>query len=153
MILKVGITGGIGTGKTTVAKVFEVLGIPVYYADDAAKRIMNEDQLLKAQLLQLFGTETYIDGKLNRKYLSRLVFNDEEKLAQLNAIVHPATLADAGKWMQQQTTPYAIKEAALIFESGAQAQLDKVIGVFAPAPVRIQRVMKRDGVSREEVKA
>ena len=152
-MIRVGITGGIGSGKSTVAKVFEVLGIPVYYADDAAKRIMNEDQLLKAQLLQLFGAETYVDGKLNRKYLSRLVFNDEEKLAQLNALVHPATLADAGKWMQQQTTPYAIKEAALIFESGAQTQLDKVIGVFAPAPVRIQRVMKRDDVSREEVKA
>ena len=152
-MIRVGITGGIGSGKSTVAKVFEVLGIPVYYADDAAKRIMNENELLRTQLLQLFGTETYINGKLNRQYLSRLVFNDEEKLAQLNAIVHPATLADADRWMQQQKTPYAIKEAALIFESGAQAQLDKVMGVFAPAPVRIQRVMKRDGVSREEVKA
>ena len=153
MIIKVGITGGIGSGKTTVAKVFEVLGLPVYYADDAAKKLMNEDESLKEQLQQLFGKETYVDGKLNRKYVSGLVFNNEEKLAQLNAIVHPATIKDAEKWMQQQTTPYAIKEAALIFESGAQAQLDYVIGVFAPAPVRIQRVMKRDGVSREAVKA
>ena len=153
MILKVGITGGIGSGKSTVAKVFEVLGIPVYYADDAAKRLMNEDPILKEQILKQFGKETYVDGKLNRKYLSNLVFNNEEKLAILNSIVHPATLRDAEKWMQQQTTPYAIKEAALIFESGAQQQLDYVIGVYAPSTLRIQRVMKRDGITREEVKA
>lgn len=153
MILKVGITGGIGSGKTTVAKVFEVLGIPVYYADDAAKKLMNEDELLREQLQALFGNETYVDGKLNRKYISGLVFNNEAKLAQLNAIVHPAIINDAERWMQQQTTPYAMKEAALIFESGAQAQLDYVIGVFAPAVVRIQRVMKRDSVTEEEVKA
>jgi len=153
MILKVGITGGIGSGKSTVAKVFNVLGIPIYYADDAAKKLMNEDESIRIQLQQLFGKETYLDGKLNRKYLSGLVFNNEEKLAQLNAIVHPATLKDADQWMQQQTTRYAIKEAALIFESGAQTQLDCVIGVFAPEPIRIQRVMKRDGINREEVTA
>ncbi len=153
MILKVGITGGIGSGKSTVAKIFEVLGIPVYYADDAAKRLMNEDEMLKQQLQKLFGKETYIDGTLNRKYLSTLVFNNEEKLALLNSIVHPATLQDSEKWMQQQNAQYAIKEAALIFESGAQKQLDYVIGIYAPAPLRIQRVMKRDHVTREEVKA
>ena len=153
MILKVGITGGIGSGKSTVAKIFEVLGIPVYYADDAAKRLMNEDEMLKQQLQKLFGKETYIDGTLNRKYLSTLVFNNEEKLSLLNSIVHPATLQDSEKWMQRQNAQYAIKEAALIFESGAQKQLDYVIGVYAPAPLRIQRVMKRDHVTREEVKA
>ena len=153
MILKVGITGGIGSGKSTVAKVFNVLGIPIYYADDAAKKLMNEDVSIREQLQQLFGKETYVDGKLNRKYLAGLVFNNEEKLAQLNAIVHPATIRDAEQWMQQQTTPYAMKEAALIFESGAQAQLDCVIGVFAPEPLRIQRVMNRDGITTEEVKA
>ena len=152
MIIKVGITGGIGSGKSTVSKFFEVLGIPVYYADDAARRLMNEDETLKEQLQKQFGEETYIAGKLNRKYLSNLVFNNEEKLALLNSIVHPATLRDSEQWMQQQKTPYAIKEAALIFESGAQKQLDYVIGVYAPAPVRIQRVMKRDHVTREEVK-
>lgn len=153
MILKVGITGGIGSGKSTVAKVFEVLGIPVYYADDAAKRLMNEDELLKTELQELFGKETYIDGKLNRKYLADLVFNDEEKLSLLNSIIHPATLRDSDQWMMQQSTPYAIKEAALIFESGAQEHLDYVIGVSAPLPARLQRVMKRDHVTREEVKA
>lgn len=153
MILKVGLTGGIGSGKSTVAKVFEVLGIPVYYADDAARRLMNEDETLKDELQKLFGKETYIDGKLNRKYLSGLVFNNAEKLAGLNSIVHPATFRDAGLWMQQQSAPYAIKEAALIFESGAQEHLDYLIGVFAPAPLRIQRVMKRDGVTRNEVMA
>ena len=153
MIIKVGLTSGMGSGKSTVAKVFAVLGIPVYYADDAAKRLMNEDEILKARLKELFGEETYTDGKLNRKNLSAIVFNNEEKLRLLNSIVHPATLRDADEWMQQQTTPYAIKEAALIFESGSQAQLDCVIGVFAPMAVRIQRVMKRDGSTREEVKA
>lgn len=153
MIIKVGITGGIGSGKSTVAKVFEILGIPVYYADDAAKRLMNEDELLKAQLQTLFGKETYKDGRLNRKYLAGLVFNDEEKLSLLNSIVHPATLRDSDEWMMQQSTQYAIKEAALIFESGAQEHLDYVIGVSAPLPVRIQRVMNRDQVRREEVKA
>ena len=153
MIIKVGLTGGMGSGKSTVAKVFAVLGIPVYYADDAAKRLMNEDEILKARLKELFGEETYKDGKLNRKHLSAIVFNNEEKLRLLNSIVHPATLRDADEWMQRQTTPYAIKEAALIFESGSQAQLDCVIGVFAPMAVRIQRVIKRDGSTREEVKA
>jgi len=153
MILKVGLTGGIGSGKSTVARVFEVLGIPVYYADDAAKRLMNEDLLLKAQLIGSFGEETYLDGKLNRKYLSSLVFNDEKKLALLNSMVHPATLRDSEQWMQQQKTIYAIKEAALIFESGARQQLDYVIGVYAPATIRMQRVMNRDGISRAEVKA
>lgn len=153
MILKVGITGGIGSGKSTVTKVFQVLGIPVYYADDAAKKLMNEDESIKTQLQQLFGKETYVDGKLNRKYLSALVFNNEKKLAQLNAIVHPATIKDAEQWMQQQPTPYAIKEAALIFESGAQAELDCVIGVFAPELLRIQRVIKRDSITRQEVEA
>lgn len=153
MILKVGITGGIGTGKTTVAKVFEVLGIPVYYADDAAKKLMNEDAELKEKLLLAFGEETYINGALNRPYLSALVFNNPEKLLLLNSLVHPATIADADKWMQQQTTYYSLKEAALLFESGANKHVDKVIGVYAPISLRLQRVMQRDNISEEAVKA
>ena len=152
-MIKVGITGGIGSGKTTVAKIFEVLGIAVYYADDAAKRLMMEDAALKEKIEQAFGKDTYDNGILNRAKLSSLVFNNPEKLALLNGIVHPATIADADKWMQQQTTPYVLKEAALIFESGASTHLDKVIGVFTPVELRIQRVMQRDNISEEAVKA
>ena len=150
-MLKIGITGGIGSGKSTVAKIFEVLGIPVYYADEAAKKLMNEDELLKAKLITAFSDEVYTAGKLNRGYLSSLVFKDAAKLRLLNSIVHPAVIAAADNWLQLQTTPYALKEAALLFESGAQEHLDKVIGVSAPKALRINRVMKRDNVTREEV--
>jgi len=150
-MLRIGITGGIGSGKSTVSKIFEVLGIPVYYADDASKRLMNEDEELKEKLRSTFGDETYVDGQLDRAYVAAVVFNDPGKLVLLNSIMHPATIKDAEKWMLHQTTPYAIKEAALIFESGSQEYLDKVIGVYTPVTVRIHRVMQRDNVTREEV--
>lgn len=150
-MLKIGITGGIGSGKSTVAKVFEILGIPIYYADDAAKRLMNEDEKLKEKIQLQFGNEVYKNGQLDKKKLAEIVFTFPEKLGLLNALVHPATLQDAARWMQSQSTVYCLKEAALIFESGAHEQLDFVIGVTAPAPLRIQRTMQRDGVTREEV--
>jgi dephospho-CoA kinase len=150
-MLKIGITGGIGSGKTIVAKVFETLGIPVYYADEAAKRLMNEDTALKESILAQFGNASYADGQLNRSHISSVVFADPEKLALLNSLVHPVTIKDAQQWMLQQTTPYAIKEAALIFESGSNKELDKVIGVYAPAPLRILRVMQRDKLDRDQV--
>ncbi len=150
-MVRVGITGGIGSGKSTVAKVFEVLGIPVYYADDAAKRLMNKDEELKQKIKEYFGEAVYSDGMLNKKMLAGIVFNAPQKLELLNSLVHPATLKDAEKWMQKNTTPYCIKEAALIFESGAQQNLDYVIGVTAPAPLRILRTMQRDNITREEV--
>jgi dephospho-CoA kinase len=150
-MLKIGITGGIGSGKSTVAKAFEVLGIPVYYADDAAKRLMNTDNSLKRKILLQFGNEVYKTGQLDNKKLADIVFSSPEKLALLNALVHPATLIDAERWMQNQSTPYCIKEAALIFESGAHEHLDNVIGVTAPAPLRIQRTMQRDGATRDDV--
>jgi dephospho-CoA kinase len=150
-MLKIGLTGGIGSGKSTVAKVFETLGIPVYYADDAAKRLMHEDAALQLKIQEQFGEAAYTNGQLNRKYIADIVFTSPEKLELLNSIVHPATLQDAERWMQQQTTPYAIKEAALIFESGAQEHLDYVIGVYAPTPLRIHRTMQRDGVTSDEV--
>jgi dephospho-CoA kinase len=153
MPLRIGLTGGIGSGKSTIAKVFEVLGIPVYYADEEAKRVMNEDEALQEQIIEHFGKEAYKDSRLDRRYISGIVFNNREMLELLNSLVHPVTLRDSERWMQQQTTPYAIKEAALIFESSAQQYLDYVIGVSAPAPLRMHRAMQRDSVTREEVQA
>lgn len=150
-MLRIGLTGGIGSGKSTVAQLFELLGIPVYYADDAAKKLMNTDEELKNSIKKNFGAQAYKNNLLDRQYMATVVFNDPEKLKVLNSLVHPATLKDAGQWMQRQTTPYVIKEAALLFESGADKMLDHVIGVAAPEELRIKRVMKRDGVSREEV--
>lgn len=152
-MIKVGLTGGIGSGKSVVADIFRVLGIPVFDADKEAKRIMESDEQLVAAIQQAFGKESYTNGKLNRSYLSSIVFNDPYKLEQLNAIVHPATIAAAGKWMAAQTTPYVVKEAALMFESGSAAHLDFVIGVHAPLSLRIQRTMHRDNMSREDVQA
>ena len=150
-MLRVGLTGGIGSGKTTVAKIFEVLGIPVYYADDAAKNIMNTDTGLKSAIKKIFGEEAYSNDKLNRSFIASIVFNDPYKLDLLNSIVHPVTILDAEKWMDLQKSPYIIKEAALLFESGASENLDYIIGVTAPVHLRIQRSMQRDGISREEV--
>ena len=142
-----------GSGKTIVSRIFSVLGVPAFYADDAAKSIMNEDPELKQKIVSLFGADAYAENELNRKYISSIVFHDPFKLEQLNALVHPVTIAAADAWMQQQTTPYIIKEAALMFEAGAAAHLDYVTGVFAPPAMRIQRVMQRDGITREQALA
>ena len=151
MVLKIGLTGGIGSGKSTVAKIFSTIGIPVFYADVAARNVMHEDAVLKQKIKQTFGDAAYENDKLNRKYIADIAFNNPFKLEQLNAIVHPATIAAAQQWMLQQTTPYAIKEAALFFESGSAEGLDYIIGVYAPQHLRIQRVMQRDNVTREDV--
>jgi len=150
-MLKVGLTGGIGSGKSTVAKIFEVLGVPVYYADDAAKHIMNTDAELREKIISTFGAGSYVNNELNRPYIASIVFENTEKLTLLNSLTHPATIRDAERWMQQQTSPYVIKEAALIFESGSAENLDYVIGVFSPLPLRIKRIMERDNVTRDEV--
>lgn len=150
-MLKIGLTGGIGSGKTAVAKIFEMLGIPVFYADVEAKLVMEQDEDLMKAIKKAFGEEAYIDKKLNRPYLASIVFKDAEKLNQLNALVHPATINAASHWMQQQKAPYAIKEAALLFEAGTAGNLDFVIGVYAPKHLRIKRVMERDNISRDEV--
>ncbi len=152
-MLKIGLTGGIGSGKSTVAAIFEVLGIPVYYSDEASKRLMIENEELKSSIVNHFGAETYIDGLLNRKFLADQVFNNNEKIALLNSLVHPVTIRDAAEWIEMQKAPYVIKEAALIFESGSDKYLDYVIGVDAPQALRIQRTMDRDGISAQEVKA
>lgn len=150
-MLKIGLTGGIGSGKSTVAKIFETLGIPVYYADAEAKRLMNSSETLKKAIRQHFGDAAYEKDHLNRKYLADIVFNNPEKLELLNALIHPETINDAAQWMQQQSAPYCIKEAALLFESGAAETLDFVIGVYAPQALRIKRVMKRDGLTEAEI--
>jgi dephospho-CoA kinase len=151
-MLSIGLTGGIGSGKSTVARVFETLGIPVYYADDAAKRLMNEDGPLKEAIIRNFGAEAYQSGQLDRAWLGAQVFGSPEKLQLLNSIVHPATIADAAAWMDRQTAPYAIKEAALLFESDGNKTLDYVIGVSAPEAVRIRRVMARDKTEEASIR-
>ncbi len=150
-MLRIGLTGGLGSGKSTVAKIFETLSIPVYYADDAAKRLMNEDVALQKKIKENFGEQSYQNGILDRKYLSSHIFKDPAKLTLLNSIVHPVTIADAEKWMAQQQTPYAIKEAALIFESGSHHRLDFVIGVSAPFKLRLQRGIERDNLPAHSI--
>ncbi len=150
-MLRIGLTGGIGTGKTTVANIFKVLGIPVFDADTVAKQLMENDLQLRERLIAQFGPTSFQDGKLNRAYLASIVFKDLYQLAVLNAMVHPLSLKAAEDWMKLQSAPYVIKEAALIFEAGAAAGLDLIIGVTAPTALRIQRVMHRDGISREAV--
>ncbi len=153
-MLKVGITGGIGSGKSTVARVFEILGIPVYYADHEAKKMMSESSALKNDITTLFGSQSYLpDGTINRKFISGIVFDNPGKLAQLNNIIHPAVLKHSNKWMQAQQSPYCIKEAALLFESGAHQNLDTVIGVFSPLPLRMKRIMERDHITIREIKS
>ena len=151
MVLRIGLTGGIGSGKSTVAQIFEVLGIPVYYADIAAKRLMNEDAELRSAITTIFGEQAYVNNILDRKYISSIVFSDPAKLNSLNSLVHPATKKDGESWMQQQTTSYAIHEAALIFEAKVSERLDHVIGVSSPLELRIKRSMERDKVNRNEV--
>lgn len=150
-MLKVGVTGGIGAGKSMVCKIFEILGTPVYYADEAAKKLMQQNEKLIAELKIHFSDAIYEGDTLNRKYLSGLVFNNPSKRELLNKIVHPYVIQDGIDWMKNQQSRYAIKEAALIFESGSQASLDHIIGVFAPNALKIHRTIKRDQSTREEI--
>lgn len=151
-MLKVGITGGIGSGKTTVCKIFEQLGISVYYSDLRAKDIMSENQSVKQQILELFGELTYTENKLNTKYISKIVFNDKIMLNRLNAIVHPAVYADAIDWFKQhQNENYVLYESALLLANGKNNLVDKFILVIADEEVRISRVMKRDQSDRKSV--
>lgn len=154
MTKKIGITGNIGSGKTTCCRLFELLGIPVYYADLRAKQLMVEDDILKHQITNLLGPDAYAaDGSLDRVRIGQRVFKDETLLTRLNALVHPAVRRDSERWHEQQTSPYTLHEAALIYETGGEARLDAVIVVAAPEILRIQRVMERDGVSIEAVRA
>ena len=154
-MLKIGLTGNIGSGKTTVSKVFELLGIPVFYADDAAKDVMVKDQILIKGIQSAFGALSYFDdGALNRKHIANIVFNDAEQLAKLNSLVHPATFRAFDEWVKQvRDVPYVLKEAALLFESDSYKMCDYSIMIRAPFETRIKRVMQRDGLTREEVES
>ncbi|KKX47250.1 dephospho-CoA kinase [Sphingobacterium kitahiroshimense] len=153
MGIKVGIAGGIGSGKTIICHVFKVLGIPVYNADLEAKLIMNKSDQVRLAVMQEFGDEAYSNGVLNRAFLAAQVFNDAAKLAQLNRIVHPAVIQAAEDWADAQTAPYSLKEASILFESGSYKKVDYSILVTAPIEIRIARVMERDQVTREQVLA
>jgi dephospho-CoA kinase len=152
---RIGITGGIGSGKTTVCKIFESLGIPVYYADDRAQVLMTENKKLVDEIKKLIGDKSYFeDGSLNRQYIASVVFKNKNKLEQLNSLVHPAVAKDGILWQQSQSVvPYTLKEAALLIESGSFQALDYLITVWAPKETRIQRVIKRDNITRHEVEA
>jgi len=153
MMLKIGITGGIGSGKTTVCKVFELLGVPVFYADDVAKSIMHTDPILKSGILDAFGQNSYAQsGELNRSYISSIVFNNKHELEKLNSLVHPAVFRAFDNWvLSQKGASYVIKEAALLYESDAYKMCDRSILVISPIETRISRVKARDGISAEDI--
>lgn len=149
--LLIGITGGIGSGKSTVARVFSILGIPIYFADERAKWLMENNANLVKEIKNAFGTESYLpDGRLNRKFLSAEVFGHPEKTKTINSLVHPAIKKDFEAWTNSQHTPYILKEAALLFETGSHKELDKIITVTSPIKVRINRVLMRDPHRSEE---
>ncbi len=154
--MRVGITGGIGSGKSTVCHIFETLGIPVFYADTWAKQLINTDPVLRAGVTAIFGPEAYTsEGEYNRPEVARMAFGQPEKLTALNALVHPAVEAESRDWHERQAksgVPYTLKEAALMVESGGHKYLDFLIVVTAPEPLRIQRVVQRDGLAEEQVR-
>ncbi len=148
----VGLTGGIGSGKTTVAGIFARLGVPVYEADQASKNIIDADKVLQGKLQNLLGADIVnSQGKIVRDRMASIIFNDEELLKKTNALIHPAVAEDFRSWVAAQDYPYVLKEAAILFESGSYKQCDKIVVVEAPEELRIERVMKRGNVSREQV--
>ena len=148
---KIGLTGGIGVGKTFVADIFQKMGYTVFSADTEAKKCMQESKDLKSAVLQNFGDEMYKNGVLQKEELANIVFNDSEKLNELNQLVHPFVQLEFENWCKNQTSKFVIKEAAILFESRANKGLDAVICVSSPMEVRIKRVMERDKCSREKV--
>lgn len=152
-MIVVGLTGGIGSGKTTVAKQFLELGIPVYIADEEAKKLMRRSKVIKRKLIKLFGNQAYVDGELNRPFLANIIFNDKTYLEKMNAIVHPKVAKHFEKWVLKQNAPYVIKEVAILFENGGDKFCDFVITVVAPLKTRINRVIKRDNTSESKIQA
>lgn len=148
----IGLTGGIGSGKSTIAKEFAARGIPVYNSDDEAKKLIATNAQLRQRITETFGENAYVNGQYNKAYIAQIVFNDANQLAQLNAIVHPALAVHFREWVQQQNTPYVIKEAAILFESGSYKDCDFIITVVAPEDLRIARVIARDHCTEAQVK-
>ncbi|HWY99342.1 MAG TPA: dephospho-CoA kinase [Bacteroidia bacterium] len=149
---KIGVTGGIGSGKSTVCKIFESLGIPVFRADEESRRLLDEDEEVKKSVAALFKEPVFINNKPDRKKIASLVFNNHDKLKELNAIIHPKVRAAVAAWANKQHTDWVIEEAAILFESGAYKNLDAIIVVSAPESLRIKRVMARDGITEASVK-
>jgi dephospho-CoA kinase len=150
-MLKVGVTGGIGSGKSVVCSVFHTLGIPVFNADDTARFLMEHDEALIKSIRNLLGSDVYVNDKLDRAKISSIVFLEPEKLQKLNALVHPATISYARRWIDNQSSPYIIKEAAIFFETGSNKEMNVMIGVSAPKELRIERAVKRSNIAREKV--
>jgi len=147
----IGLTGGIGSGKTTISKMFAALGIPIYYADEEAKKLMNTSKVIQDNLILLFGEKAYQNNILNRAFIANIVFNDAKKLQNLNSIVHPEVNKHFKKWLENQEAVYIIQENAIIFESNNEAKFDAIITVTAPRNVKIERVMQRDSASEKMV--
>ncbi len=152
MIL-VGLTGGIGSGKTTVAKQFNALGIPVYIADDEAKKLMNRSKIIRRKLTALFGDDAYKNSTLNRPFLADKIFNNPSYLEKMNAIVHPKVASHFNRWVNKQNAPYVLKESAILFENDAYKKCNYVITVTAPIEIRIKRLLERDDTSIEKIQA
>ncbi|TXD85154.1 dephospho-CoA kinase [Subsaximicrobium wynnwilliamsii] len=152
-MIVVGLTGGIGSGKTTVANFFKTLGVPVYIADDEAKKLMNSSKVIKKELVAIFGSKAYLDGLLNRDYLANKIFTDQSLLQKMNKIVHPQVAKHFKEWLKKQNSDYVIKEAAIIFEHQKQAEYDRIITVVATKEARMKRLLKRDGSSRARIEA
>ena len=149
----VGLTGGIGSGKSTIARLFAALGIAVYDSDTEAKKLINTSAEIKKRIVEVFGAEAYAEGVYNRAYMADIVFRNPDKLAVLNSIVHPVLADDFNQWVGLQTSPYVIKEAAILFESGSYKNCDFIITVTAPETLRISRCMSRDGSTEAQVRA
>jgi len=149
----IGLTGGIGSGKSVVAKVFATLNVPIYNSDIEAKKRMNSSSEIKEKLILEFGSEVYLNNTLNRKFLANIIFNDKQKLEFVNSVVHPVVINHFNEWVSQQKSIYVIKENAILFESGMYKNVDFIITVTAPEEIRIERVMKRDSSTYEEVKS
>ena len=149
----VGLTGGIGSGKSTIARLFAALGIAVYDSDIEAKKLINTSAEIKKRIVEVFGAEAYAEGVYNRAYMADIVFRNPDKLAVLNSIVHPVLADHFNQWVALQTSPYVIKEAAILFESGSYKNCDFIITVTAPEILRISRCMSRDGSTEAQVRA